>query len=58
MHHDRGEVDLALDQSVQATVVQMPLVEPIDLPLVAARIGKRRMNPCLRAPAEQGVPTG
>jgi len=44
MHDDRREVDLTLGQPAEATVEQVPLMEPIDLPLVAPRIDERSVN--------------
>jgi hypothetical protein len=40
---------------MKATVVQVPLMESIDMPLVAVRIRERGMNASASAPAKQAT---
>jgi hypothetical protein len=45
MHHNGGEVDLAVAQPMEPTVEEVALVQPIDLALISTPIGKRGVDP-------------
>jgi hypothetical protein len=53
VHDNRGEVDLAIGQSMEAAVIEVSLVQPIDLPLVATRVSQRGVNALLAATSAQ-----